>query len=67
MFFSWHTCGSVSTDVAITSHLQASSVLSGQQEPNTCDLEMMSLIANRSDDGAVLSGFAYSLHNPMHQ
>lgn len=45
MFFSWHRYRTVSTDVLITSHLQASGVLSGQQQDNTCDLEMMSSIA----------------------
>lgn len=49
VFFSWHGYRSVSTDVLITSHLQASSVLTGQQGANTCDSLMISSIANRSD------------------
>ena len=49
VFFGWHGDRSVSTDVLITSHLQASSVLTGQQGANTCDLVMISSIANRSD------------------
>lgn len=45
--------GSAGTDsgllVLITYHLQFSGILSGQHESKTCDLEMMSLTANRSD------------------
>lgn len=48
VFFSWHRYRSVSTDVLITSHLQASSVPTGQQDPHTCDSEISS-IANCSD------------------
>ena len=49
VFFGWHGYRSVSTDVLITSHLQASSVLTGQQGANTCDSVMISSIANRAD------------------
>lgn len=48
VFFSWHRYRNVNTDVLITSHLQASSVLTGQQEPNTCDLKISSIV-NCSD------------------
>lgn len=49
MFFSWHRQRGVSRVVLMTSNLQATSVLSGRHKSNTCDLEVMSQVANRSD------------------